>query len=59
MSKDKITLPDGYNGHTVECYTTPLEVKDGIAKLQVVGSTYLIKFIRVDELKAMVKDMVK
>lgn len=47
-----ITLPDGYNGHTVECYTTPLEVKDGVAKLRVKGSSYLFALIRVDELVA-------
>lgn len=53
MSQETITLPDGYNGHTVECYAKPLEIgDDGLAKLRVVGSTYLIKFIRADELKA-------
>lgn len=53
-----ITLPEGYNGNTIECYATPLEILDdqGLAKLRVVGSTYLIKFIRLADLEAFLKD---
>lgn len=48
---DTIVLPDGYNGHTVKCYTDPIEVKDGIAKLRVVGSSYLFALCPVEELQ--------
>jgi len=46
-----IILPDGYNGHVVECWTTPIEVKDGVAKLPVVRSSYLFALCPVEKLE--------
>lgn len=45
-----ITLPDGYNGHTIECYAKPVWSDGVIAKLAVVGSAYLIKYALVKDL---------
>lgn len=45
-----ILLPDGYNGHVVECYTDPVEIKDGVAKLRVVGSLYEFALCRTEQL---------
>ena len=41
-----ITLPNGFNGHTVECFTHILEVMGSTVKLQVAeyGKEYMIKW---------------
>lgn len=39
-----ILLPDGYNGHTVECDAEPIERHGDVYKLRVTGS-YLIRWI--------------
>ena len=41
-----ITLPDGYNGHTVECDATPIAEDGNMVKLRVTGSSYLITWVR-------------
>lgn len=40
-----ITLPDGYNGHTVELHAEPLSVERGMVMLAVVGREWLIKWV--------------
>ena len=45
---ETITVPDGYNGHTVECEKKPIEITDTSVKLQVVNS-YMIKYIDKNE----------
>lgn len=49
---DTITLPDGYNGHTCRVYTKPIEVDGNLAKLRVVGSTYLFRWCQLSCLEA-------
>jgi len=39
-----IKLPDGYNGHFVECECEPIEKDGETYKLRVKGSSYLIKW---------------
>ncbi len=39
-----ITIPDGYNGDTVQCYLAPLDEDASSIKLRVAGS-YLIKWV--------------
>ncbi len=51
MNNDTITLPDGYNGHTVECYRTPIETDGDLVKLRVVGSAYLFRWAYKDEIE--------
>ena len=41
---DTIKLPDGYNGHFVECECDPIEKDGDNYKLRVKGSSYLIKW---------------
>ncbi len=41
-----ITLPDGYNGHTVECDATPIAEDGNMVKLRVTGSSYLFTWVR-------------
>ena len=41
---DTIKLPDGYNGHVVECECEPIEKDGETYKLRVKGSSYLIKW---------------
>jgi hypothetical protein len=41
---DTIKLPDGYNGHFVECECEPIEKDGETYKLRVKGSPYLIKW---------------
>lgn len=50
-----ITLPSGYNGHTVECYIKPLEVDGNMVKLRVVRSEHLIRWISIKEWKETLK----
>lgn len=33
-----VTLPDGYNGHAVQCYADPIKVDGNVATLRVVAS---------------------
>ncbi len=42
----KITVPDGYNGHTVDLWAEPILDQDaGMVKLRVVGSDYLFQWV--------------
>jgi len=43
-----VTLPDGYNGHTVECLLDPIEQDGDMVKLQVKCSS-MIKWVRISE----------
>ena len=45
-----IFLPDGYNGHMVECYAKPIWSDGVVAKLSVVGSPHLIRYVLVKNL---------
>ena len=47
-----ITLPDGYNGHTVECDATPIAEDGNMVKLRVTGSSYLFTWVRREEWEA-------
>ncbi len=51
-----ITLPDGYNGHTVECDATPIEDDGNLLKLRVTGSPYLFRWVRRAEWEALTKE---
>lgn len=46
----RVTLPDGYNGDTVECYRKPISIENNVAKLRVVNS-YLIRYVSVSDLE--------
>ena len=41
-----IELPDGFNGHTVKCYSNPIKVDGNTVKLQCAeeGKEYMIKW---------------
>ena len=45
---ETITLPDGYNGDTVQCYAKPIEEDGNMLKLRVAepGRDYMIKWCR-------------
>lgn len=51
-----ITLPDGYNGHTVKCYTGVLEEMGNTVKLQVAepGKEYMIKWCYKDRYEGLI-----
>lgn len=44
VSEPTITLPDGFNGHTVECCATPVLTEGNLEKLHVVGSGHLFRW---------------
>lgn len=47
-----ITLPDGYRGHTIECYVEPIyDETNGAVKLQVAekGKEYMFKWVYKDQ----------
>jgi hypothetical protein len=44
-----IVLPDGYRGHVVECYAPPIEKDDNLLRLAVVASSYLFRWVRVQD----------
>jgi len=48
-----ILLPDGYNGHMVECFTKILEETNNTVKLQVAekGKEYMFKWCWKEEYK--------
>lgn len=48
-----ITLPDGFNGHTIRCYTKIIEESKNAVKLQVAepGKEYMFKWCWKDEYK--------
>ena len=47
MKNNIITLPDGYNGHTVKCFTAPLEETKTAVKLPVAepGKECMFKWV--------------
>ena len=45
--KHTITLPNGYNGDTVECECKPLEYDGGCYKLKVAGEENYIRWVSV------------
>lgn len=52
MKNNIITLPDGFNGHTVKCFTTPiLEETKTAVKLKVAepGKEYMFRWVYKDE----------
>ena len=48
-----ITLPNGYNGHTVKCFTKIIEEDENTVKLQVAepGKEYMFKWCWKEEYK--------
>jgi hypothetical protein len=52
MKMQTITLPDGYNGHTVKCYVEPIEVDGNLVKLQVAepDKKYMFRWARKNDL---------
>ena len=50
-----ITLPDGYNEHTVQCLTKPIDQDGDLVKLRVAGSTYLFTWTHRDKWKKLVR----
>ena len=50
IALDTITLPDGYNGHTVECDIYPvLDIDKTSVKLRVTGSDYLFRWCPIED----------
>lgn len=43
-----ITLPDGYNGHTVRLNVEPVKRAEGMVMLSVYGAEWLIKWVPLD-----------
>jgi hypothetical protein len=50
VSNEIIALPDGYNGDTVDCYVDPIEIDGNLAKLRVVGRSYMFKWTMLEDL---------
>lgn len=48
-----ITLPDGYNSHTVECDAAPIAKDGDLLELRVTGSSHLIRWVRRSEWEAL------
>jgi hypothetical protein len=48
-----VTLPDGYNGHTVRCYAEPIERDGNLVKLRVAepGKEYMIRWAHVSDVE--------
>lgn len=44
-----ITIPHGYNGDTIDCFTVPIEIDGNLAKLRVANSSYLFMWVRLSE----------
>lgn len=57
-AKETVTMPDGYNGHTVKLYTTPIETDGHLAKLAcaVPGKEYVIRWARKSDIKKALKE---
>lgn len=59
MERQTITLPNGYNGHTTQCYTTPiLEDWGTTVRLQVAdkGSEYMSRWVYRDQYDRLVNN---
>jgi len=48
IMNDVITLPDGYNGNTIDLLSKPFDCSETCVKLRVVGSNYLFRWVDVD-----------
>jgi hypothetical protein len=54
--KKTIFLPNGYNGHVVECDVEPLERDGNLLRLRVTGSTYLTRWCHVEDLASAIQE---
>ncbi len=52
-----ILLPDGYNGHVVECEIDPIEKDGEVYKLRVKGSSHLTKWCSRQQWEAYTKEI--
>lgn len=57
-AKETVTMPDGYNGHTVRLYTKPLETDGPLAKLACAapGKEYMIRWARKSDIEKALKE---